>query len=345
MRHATTRIAATALLALTAAALSAAVPTTAAADAAAAATRSARCDRVAVPVPRTAGAPDTLTVSALLCVPRAGAGTLQVLIPGGTYGSAYWHLRGDWRRPSYAEAMTAAGHATLALDRFGSGASSAPPSAAFAADTQEAALLAVLRRARTGLAGHRFAAVVGVGHSYGSTLARTVAVRHPGALDALVLTGEASHPAELPWDRVVHPVTEDPRLRHRGLDAGYYTTRPGARGEWFYDRSTTDRAVLVLDELTKQPDVYGQSHPPPAENAAIRVPVLVVVGAGDRVVCGPGASDCTSSAALFAQEKPFYPNAVLDTWVIAGTGHSLNLHRTAPDWYPRAAAWLEAGLG
>ncbi|MCG8920589.1 alpha/beta hydrolase [Actinokineospora sp. PR83] len=328
MRRTLTRIVATSALALTA-------------TAAPASATPARCTAVSVPVPLTASAPPTLRVSATLCAPR-GATTVHVLVPGGTYGQAYWWLRGDPARPSYVEAALARGSATLVLDRLGAGASSAPPSTGYAPDTQEAVLGEVLRRVRTGLAGHRFGTVVAVGHSYGSTLARTLAIHQPGSVDALLLTGEAAFAAELPWDQVVHPVTEDPLLRRRGLDEGYYTTRPGARSRWFYDLSTTDRRVLLLDELTKQPDVYSSSYPAPEENAAIGVPTLIVVGQQDRVVCGGIGSDCTSSAALLAQERRHYRTADLAAWVVPATGHSLNLHRTAPQWQTRALDWLDA---
>ncbi|OLR89629.1 hypothetical protein BJP25_05910 [Actinokineospora bangkokensis] len=279
-----------------------------------------------------------------MCVPR-GATTVQVLVPGGTYGQAYWWLRGDPAKPSYAEAALASGHATLVLDRLGSGASSAPPSTAYAADTQEAVLGEVLRRVRGGLAGHRFATVVAVGHSYGSTLARSLAIHRPGSVDALVLTGEAAYAAELPWDQITHPVTADPLLRHRGLDEGYYTTAPGARARWFYDLSTADRRVVVLDELTKQPDVFSASYPLPEENAAITVPTLIVVGQQDKVVCGGTGSDCRSSAALLAQERAHYRTAELAVWVVPATGHSLNLHRTAPQWQAKALQWVRAHVG
>jgi len=79
-------------------------------------------------------------------------------------------------------------------------------------------------------------------------------------------------------------------------------------------------------------------------NSRIKVPVLVVVGQHDRLICGPeaGASDCSSSAALLAGERPYYaPKADLQALVVPDTGHVLNLHRTAPAHYRQLARWVD----
>lgn len=300
-----------------------------------------RCELVTVPVAITAGAPASSRISGTLCLPRRDAPTaIQVLVPGGTYGKAYWTLRPGAHRKSYVEHMLGAGFATLAIDRLGSGSSSTPPSAAYQTDTQQAVLHQVLRSVRAGIRGHHFEKITVAGHSFGSTLARTIAIHHPEDVDALVLTSEASRAVELPWEQVIHPAPADPVLAGRGHDEGYYTTQPGVRGTWFYAPAAADRWVIAVDELTKQADVFSNAYPMPEENAAIRVPVMMVVGAADRIVCAPGGSDCSTDATLYAQEKPFYPNAELRTEVVAGTGHALNLHRTAPAWHRQVSAWL-----
>jgi hypothetical protein len=52
-----------------------------------------------------------------------------VLVPGLTYGASYWNFPVDPARYSYVRAATAAGYATLAIDRLGTGASDHPPAA------------------------------------------------------------------------------------------------------------------------------------------------------------------------------------------------------------------------
>src|SRR5689334_5280582 len=87
------------------------------------------CRRITAKVAIAPGQPADQHIAGTLCVPRhRTATTVQLLLPGGFYGQAYWQLRGDPRRPSYAETMTGAGYATLAIDRLGTGRSSHPPS-------------------------------------------------------------------------------------------------------------------------------------------------------------------------------------------------------------------------
>lgn len=319
----------------------------AAVPAAAVGVASPRCEPVDFPVALAAGQPADQRVVGTLCLPRdAVASTLQLLVPGGTYGQMYWFLRGDSRHGSYVETMVGAGYATLAIDRLGSGGSSVPRSDRYTPQTQEFVLAQLVQAVRSSaVAGHHFGKLVLVGHSFGSTLARTIAIRRPTEIDGIVLTGEASAPALVPWEQVVHPAGEDPKFSARGVDPGYYTTQPGARESWFYQPDTADPGVVQLDELTKQPDVYTEAFPQAQDNAAIRVPVLVVVGRHDRLICGSPGSDCSSSQAFQAQEKRYYPNADLHAEVIERTGHSLNLHRTAPTWLALARDWLDRHVG
>lgn len=307
---------------------------------------SSGCAQVSFPVALAAGQPADQRIAGTLCLPRGAlTSTLQLLVPGGTYGQRYWFLSGDSRHESYVGTMTGAGYATLAIDRLGSGGSSVPGSDRYTPETQEFVLYQLVQAVRAGAAGQKFGRLVLVGHSFGSTLARTIAIRHPAEIDGIVLTGEASAPAAVPWEEVVHPASEDPEFVARGVDPGYYTTRPGARAMWFYQPETADPWVMTLDELTKEPDVYTEAFPPAQDNAAIRVPVLIVVGQQDRLICAWAGSDCSSSRALHAQEKRHYPNAELQVEVIERTGHSLNLHRTAPVWLALARDWLDRHVG
>ncbi|MEV8377895.1 alpha/beta hydrolase [Kribbella sp. NPDC056861] len=296
----------------------------------------AGCRTVEIPVAMSAGRPVDAKISGTLCRPRGrDRGVVQVLIPGGGYDRNYW----SWGS-SYVEAMNRAGYTTFALDRIGTGRSSAPPSSSFAPDSQVFTIHQVLRR-------FRHQRVVLVGNSLGSTVSRMIAVHYPDDVDGLILTGESSTPnwpafEQLGADYVT--ASQHPLLAGRGLDDGYGVLRPGARLGWFYYGPTTDRAVLRRDEANPEPDVFS-SDPEFGSvelNRRIKVPVLVVVGQYDRLICGPGASDCSSSAALLAGERPYYaPTADLQAIAVPSTGHVLNLHRTAPTFYPLLARWTQ----
>ncbi|MFI7702845.1 alpha/beta hydrolase [Nonomuraea sp. NPDC049480] len=313
-----------------------------------AASAASACRTVSAKVAMTSSGPADQRVAGTLCLPRGHAATVQLLIPGGFYGQAYWRMRGDRQRPSYVETMTAAGYATLAIDRLGTGASSYPPSARFGQDTHQIVIRRLIRQLREGrLGGGRFAKVVLVGHSLGSTLARTVAAAHPAEVGGVILTGESSVPNEAAFEQVsagIHRAADDPLFAGHGLDDGYLTTRPGLRATWFYHGPAADSKVIAADEATKTTDVFppGDSYTPPSINKRIQAPVLIVNGEHDKLLAGARSS----SAALHAQEAPFYsPRAKLETVVVPGTGHVLNGHRTAPRWFAQAREWADRHVG
>ena len=61
--------------------------------------------------------------------------TIQVLVPGYTYGRSYWDFPHRPEEFSYVRAAVRSGYATLALDRIGTGASSRPPASILSIDT------------------------------------------------------------------------------------------------------------------------------------------------------------------------------------------------------------------
>lgn len=301
-----------------------------------AAAHAVSCREIRVPVALTPEAPAGQTVAGTLCAPR-GADTVQVLIPGGTYDRSYWTMRGDPRGLSYVEYMSRAGHATFAMDRLGTGSSSAPHSSLFAPDSHRDSVHQVVAKLR-----ESYGEVVLVGNSLGSTLARMVAERWPDAVDGLVLTGESSTPN---WDAFARlgaeyvPAPQDPRFAGRGLDDGYSSLPIGGKSAWMYHRPTASPLVMALDELTGEPDVFAIGDA--GVGGDIRVPVYVIVGEYDSLLCGPGATDCSSSAALLASERAHYPaDARLEALVVGDTGHVLNLHRTAEAWFAEVEGWL-----
>lgn len=291
------------------------------------------------------------TVHGHLCTP-AGATTVEVLIPGGTYNSSYWDIGYEPDVHSFRLAMNAAGIATLALDRLGTGDSSKPLSTLVTATAQADAAHDVISALRAGTLGPKFSTVIVGGHSIGSAMAMIEAGTFHD-VDGVLVTG-MTHQMNFTTvagalaDMIPAPL--DPQLSDRGLDPGYLTTAPNTRYQDFHTPGPYDAGAITYDESTK--DVFAT--PEAVDTTAlttvvtpisqqITAPVLIVVG-DDPNFCGPPlGSDCTSPDTLRASEAPYYPRAAgLDTYVLHGYGHSINYSPDAPDYFAVAAAWAAA---
>ncbi|MFC5060379.1 alpha/beta hydrolase [Saccharothrix xinjiangensis] len=298
------------------------------------------CEEVRVPVP-VAGTAQVM--AGTLCAP-AGATTVQVLVPGGTYNRSYWDVSHEPGTRSYRLAMNAAGIATLAVDRLGTGRSSTPPSALVTASTQAAAVHRVIGALRP-----RFARVVVGGHSIGSAMALIEAGLHRD-VDGVLVTG-FTHRMNLvtvvPVLAGMVPAALDPKFAGRAPDPGYLTTSAGTRYRSFHAPGPEVPGAIAADESTKDVFAVTEAVDTLALNTVViplsrRVdaPVLVVVG-DDNHFCGrPLGSDCSSAEALRASEAPFFSAAArLETSVLPGYGHSINYAPNAPDFHRVVVAW------
>lgn len=280
-----------------------------------------------------------------LRTPIGPADTIHLAVPGGYYGRGYWLVRADG--PSYVDTMVGAGHAVLAVDRLGQGESSWPPSAELLGTAHIDSMHQVVQALRAGeVDGVPYRRVVFASHSFSIAIGLALALRHPGDLDGLILTGGTNRPNYRAFAEIearFHPAGQDSRFAGRGLDTGYMTSIPGSRAEIFLHPSTVDDRLVALDEELTEPDVIPayETFPGVEEYPGIRVPVLLVVGERDVLFTGEGASDLSGSASLLAGEQPFYGDGVaLEAFVVPETGHSLNLHRTAGQWYEVAREWV-----
>jgi pimeloyl-ACP methyl ester carboxylesterase len=313
------------------------------------------CQAVAVPV--VAGLTPA-TMRGTLCIPAGAEGeTVMVLIPGGTYDSAYWDFPYRPEVYSFTRAMNARGYATLVVDQLGTGASSRPLSATLTAGVQAAAVHRVIERTRNGqlVPGVApFDTVILGGHSIGSGVAIIEAATF-GDADAVLLTGfaHALGPGIVTGLATsVYPALLDPQFSGGGYDPGYLTTTPGSRQRLFYSPSTTDPAVVAADEASKDvlattvaPDVIGVSVASPYSHL-IDVPVLLADGDHDGLFCVALLGNCASASALLAAEAPYYaPAACLQTYLLPGAGHDVNLATNAPAYQEAAADWADAVTG
>ena len=175
------------------------------------------------------GAP--ATVHGRLCLPAGDApDTVQLLVHGGTYNSAYWDLPYQPDRYSYQRDMATHGYATFAADQLGAGASSHPLSLPLSVWAEAEALHEVVGHLRAGrVGGVPFAKVVIVGHSVGSGVV-AVGGRAPTTTStASILTG----------------ITHLPAAAGAGAGRG---ARPAARAARRAARPAGQRPAVLHDE-------------------------------------------------------------------------------------------------
>ncbi|AHH95613.1 alpha/beta fold hydrolase [Kutzneria viridogrisea] len=310
----------------------------------ASATPTAQCSQTSTPV---SSGLFQYTVHGQLCLPSDSTpSTVQLLLHGATYNSAYWDLPYQPDQYSYQRDMAVHGLATFAMDEIGVGQSSRPLSTLVSGTLQASVVHQVVTSLRT-----QFTRVVLVGHSAGSGIAMMEASTY-NDVDGVVVTG-ATHVPNAPiviQDVVLglHPVTLDPQLSSRGGDPGYLTTVPGSRGQMYYAPGDLDPQAVAADEAfakdqvstTSLTDIITIGLASPV-SLNITVPVLMVLGTNDTGFCGV-FRDCSSADALRAQEAPYFsPAAQLAVSVLPGSGHSVALAVNSADYRDTTRAWLQ----
>jgi alpha-beta hydrolase superfamily lysophospholipase len=313
------------------------------------------CHETTVPVALAAGQAVQYTIYGQLCLPPGSNPHRVQTVHLAVHGATYSHLYNAWPfEPgtySYADALMKAGYAVFTFDRIGIGRSSHPAGASVTIDANAFVVHQLVQGLRSGSIGTAFQRVVLVGHSLGSITSLAEASAF-GDVDGVVLTG-ISHAVTTSAANALQLVkaNQDPRFAGQNLDDDYLTTAPGTRGTAFYYLPVTDPRVLALDEATKETFTTAELATigpalAPATSLAIHVPVLIVDGQFDQLVCGDGFAICVSGAALATAEVPFFaPEACLQTVVTPQSGHDLYLEPSAPSTYAAIRAWSDAYVG
>ena len=296
------------------------------------------CRNVRLTVALEEGQPATYEVSGQLCY-QSRSQTVQVLVSGATYSHTYWDFPLHPQQYSYVRAMARAGFATFNLDRIGIGESDHPPADQVTIQANAFVIHQIVQALRDGRLGS-FPQVVLVGHSLGSGIALNEAA-HYGDVNGLILTGflHAFGPGFAQLPAILYPAQNDPRFAGRDIPAGYLTSLPGQRPA-FYFTPAADPNVIALDELTKETITIGEVNtfpplvPSPDDAKNIHVPVLYVIGQQDNIFCTP--PQCPEAQ---AESGFFPPDTPVDVKVLPYTGHSLNLHRSAPAVFATVLDW------
>lgn len=296
-------------------------------------------------------------ISGTYCRPSDGSATSAiVMVPGATYNRRYWDFPHAPATYSFARAAARAGHAAFAIDRLGTGESSRPLSAAVTVGRQARAVHEVIEHLRDeGFDGTTFEHVLLVGHSLGSGVSVVESGKYRD-VDGVIVTGlmHGVNPAGAATILAsLYPATLDPAFDDLGLDVGYLTTRPGTRQAAFHDPGDVEQAVIAADEATKDvvsltelPDLAALTLLIDPYSSRIAAPVLLAVGSEDPAFCGPPpALNCSTPATILDHERPRYNTApCVDAVVMAGAGHDINLHPSAPDLQDQVLAWADAVL-
>jgi pimeloyl-ACP methyl ester carboxylesterase len=288
----------------------------------------------------------TYRLAGWLCQPARATNTVQLLMPGLTYTHRYW--TGLSAPTDYTAVALAAGDAVYLIDRIGTGASDRPPADQVTTTTEATVTHQAVRALRDGRIS-RFTRVVGIGHSYGSVIWMAEAATYHD-VDALVLTGllhDINLDAMTRFITDLYPAADDPKFATTAPPDGYLTTQPGSRAGYFLDPATAASGAAGWDEENKATATTGELTFTPEDelrySQSIRVPVLLVVGATDALFCGPG-QPCQRPADLCQREDAAFPSAAdLSAATVPDTGHSINLHRSAPRAFTLIQRWMADG--
>jgi pimeloyl-ACP methyl ester carboxylesterase len=314
-----------------------------------------RCEKILFQVALAPDQPTSFTVVTWLCARGTVHGkTIQVLVHGATYDHNTW----DWplqpETYSYVRAATAAGYATLNMDRVGHGESSRVSDGALLDLNGDAfAIHQIIQELRGGqLVTHQFGRVRATRILLaGESIAANIVWLEAGTyhdVDGLVVAGSA-HTfgpgfADIPLNTV--PTFIDPILGPRGFPPNYFTSLVGSRGFLFYWAPNADPAVIALDELLKQTVTLGEFTsvgPTLPVSAQVNVPTLITIGDHDHLFCIPPSCSATNSV---ANETSFWsPAACPELVVVPDSGHNLNLHRNAQTYFAIVREWADRRVG
>lgn len=280
--------------------------------------------------------------------------TVQVLVHGSTYDHTYWDFpSADPQKYSYVKQITDAGYVALNIDRIGTGMSDHPAALDVTLQSNTYVLHQLIQGLRNGtIGGTSFAKVLLIGHSFGSVVVLTEAaqfadvdgVATTGIMHAVNATGAAAIFTSF------YPVGSDPKFARSNLPLGYLTSLPGIRKPDFYNPDDADASIIAQDETLKQTITDSElatalAGLSPTDSLLIHVPVLVVVGEKDITVCGLLVS-CANAATIVARESLFYSShTCLEGFVLPASGHSINLHFNADQWFQAATSWANRRIG
>jgi pimeloyl-ACP methyl ester carboxylesterase len=311
-----------------------------------------QCQELSLPVTLAPERTEVFRIVGTLCWRGSLEGrTVQLLVHGTTASRVYWDLPVQGELYSYVRRATQAGFATFNLERIGIGASDRPPGADVTVTSNAFVAHQVVQALRSGqLAGLAFQRVIGVGHSLGSRILVRMQARFPEDVDGLILTGTL-HDDSLELASVLRasaiPASLDPRFAGLQLPPGYITLVDGLQLSFLVNPEKADPQIVNFHESLKETTTVGELGEPRIndDSRLLRVPVLLVVGELDRVLCG-NRVNCSDRGSILALESSFYaPQTCLQVEIIRDAGHLLTLQRSPQGTYSTMLSWARRFVG
>jgi pimeloyl-ACP methyl ester carboxylesterase len=282
------------------------------------------------------------TVRGTLVRPEGCTGSVLLAEHGLSYGRWAWDFPLDPATYSMAQGLAQRGHAVLAIDRLGYGASDHPDGDTLTVQADAAITDQIVQQLRRGGyasssgAPPAFTHVGLIGHSAGGEIVELAAGGFRDA-DALIVAGYEHTPTGVSQEWLTREWIPGDNVRAAQGDYEYFETDPQTRAADMYAAAAADPAVIARDNamanLTPSGEVLSiGSQPSRTVLGAITAPLLLVLAQNDVLFPAAGAD---AEMALFAatQDKTLR--------VVPSAGHALTLHRNAPSTTALVASWLE----
>ncbi|KAK3389526.1 Alpha/Beta hydrolase protein [Podospora didyma] len=308
---------------------------------------------MSVTSPMTENVTASYTIAATFCRPDGrGAGknsTVLIATHGLGFDKSYWDPQLDKTKYSFVDFVVSQGFSILTYDRLGVGASSQVSGYVAQLSNQVAILTELTHLVKAGkYVGDtgKPAAVVLVGHSFGSATSITAVSNDVTLADGLILTGFSLNVTNI--DGLGFTETLGLRIaskqqpgKWRQLDTGYVTnvdlvSNVGA----FFKAPDYDPAVARFAEANKAPFgtmelITGQR---PGLPYAFQGVAMIISGKFDLIFCKSDCDDVleTPGARVFGHANAFkaisYP----------GAGHGINFHLNATGAFQDITDFLSA---
>jgi pimeloyl-ACP methyl ester carboxylesterase len=313
------------------------------------------CTQYSIPVTLSPDDPTVYHIVGWLYSQGSAAGkTVQIVLHGGTYDHNYFSFPYQPWNYSYVDYITSAGYAALDIDRIGSGLSDHPTPEEVTFVSGAYTIHQIVQGLRSGtLTGSQFNKVMLVGHSLGSAISLVEAGTYQD-VDAVILSGFASAINQTGYNEILAGLEEaNSEPEFANLPNGYLILKPSVRAELFYNAQDADPDVIALDQILHQTATDGEMgqavtvFTTNTYSSQVNAPVLIANGSDDGLFAGSGMPfNGADPSSIKAYETPFFPLVPsLSVFVLQNSGHDVNLHLNAMDWFEAARAWSDQYVG